>query len=116
MMRILKTASPYLLLAAGVLGATALSVATEEHGAWVLTGPVLLGASVLAAAVLARRLGVGRRASYVAAAITAGSFVLAGGIVLLRGAELVPELVPLLGTMGIVALGSPTCCARASHG
>lgn len=96
---------PALLLAAGILGATALSLSSATSLAWALAGPLALAIVVLAARWLGNRLLV-RTDSYRSAMILAGAVFVAGALVAFADASSVPMLMPILGACAATVLVS----------
>ena len=93
--------SPSIILALGIILATHASGLSQQSGALVLIGPVLLGLSVLAADVAASRLAGKALVLAPTALILAGAFILAAVILLPNGARVIQEMIPV---MGITAL------------
>ena len=108
----LRNLLPSLILALGILGATALSVRMTESGWWVLTGPLVLAAATVTASVLSFRLRpTPRRGTGVALALGA-ILVVAAAIVALKDPARVPDMVPILGSLAFVVLLRPGGCRR----
>lgn len=109
---------PALLLAAGVLGTTALSLWSATSLAWALAGPLALAVVVVAARALDRRL-LGRTDSYGAAMILAGAVFGGGAMVAFADAASVPAFMPILGACAAMVLmprRSVPKEGRCSHG
>lgn len=106
----LRSASPALLLAAGILVATAIAVSVRNQPAWALAGPLLLGGAILAARWLANRLS-SRSDSYVPAMIMGAAMVAAGAMVAIVDPKLVPMLMPVLGASALPVLQAKACAA-----
>ena len=106
----LRTAFPALLLAAGILSATAISVSVETRPAWALAGPLVLGVAIVAARVLANRAS-SRGDSYVPAMIIGAVMVTSGAIVAVVDPKLVPLLMPILGASALPVLQARACAA-----
>lgn len=97
---------PALLLAAGIVSATAVSLWSA------LGGLSLLIASILTTGAMADRL-LTRTYSLRAAMIHAGAVVVAGAIVAITDASMVPMLVPILGASAVTLLAPQKRCAAA---
>ncbi len=103
---------PSLILALGILGATALSVRMPESSWWVLTGPLALAAATVAASVVDNRLRSTSR-PYMGVALGLGAIiVVAAAIVALKDPSHVPSTIPILGAAALFGLIRPGRCAR----
>lgn len=100
---------PALLLAAGILAATAVSLLSSTSLAWALAGPAILMGTIVAAVAMVERAVSGR------AMILGGGVFLACAIVAFADASSVPMMMPILGACAGVALVPKRCVARA-HG
>lgn len=101
---------PSLLLAAGILGATALSLLSATSLAWALAGPLALAVVVIASKALDNRL-MSRADSYGAATIMAGGVFAGGAIVAFGDPSSVPMMMPILGACTAVVLTPRRCAA-----
>jgi hypothetical protein len=106
----LRSAFPALLLAAGILLATAVSVSIRNQPEWALAGPLVLGGAIVAARFLANRLSV-LKTSYVPAMIIGAAMVTAGSMVAVADPKLVPLLMPVLGVSALPMLQARVCVA-----
>ena len=98
---------PNILLAAGLLVSTAISVWSSDAGWWVLSGPLLLALTLVAADVLAARSrGISRGPSW-SAVISGLSLVLACTLIALLEPAQVAMMLPILGGGVAVAVLSP---------
>ncbi len=98
--------TPSLLIAAGILVSTYIAGLTEKSGWLVLTAPLLLSLTILAADVLSSRLrGKPSRPSLVAL-LFAASFLLAS-LIVIHNPAMVKMLIPLNGAAGWVSLQRP---------
>lgn len=100
---------PPLLLAAGVLAATAVSLLSSTSLAWALAGPAILMGTIVLAVAMVERVVSARTM------ILGGGVFLAGAIVAFADASAVPLMMPILGACAGVALVPRRCVARA-HG
>lgn len=97
---------PDLLLGAGIILSTLISVLTVNSAWFVMAGPAVLALILLYAEVLSRRLqGKSPRPSF-AAQIMASSLVLAALIVTTRNPNFVATLIPIMGASSWVILMS----------
>ncbi len=112
---------PALILAAAMLGGTALAVAAP-HGSWTAVGgPLLLALAVVGTDVAWRRrsgLGSGPSAG---ALVVAASILVACGIVGFRDSARIAEMMPLLGSCAAAPFilrrkGARTSCLAAARG
>ena len=101
--QVLLELSPSMVLALGILLATQASVMAAQSGFLVLIGPVLLGLSVLIADSIAGRLMGKSLKPAPAALILAGTFILAGAILLPSGARFIQEMIPVLGITAMLS-------------
>lgn len=106
---------PKLVIGAGILASTLVALLAAESGWWVLTGPLLLAATVIAADVLDSRLRGDPSGPTRAALLWAGMFLVTGLIVTLRDPSLVKTLLPVIGPAGWLVIvirsrgGRPVC-------
>jgi hypothetical protein len=106
---------PKLVIGAGLLVSTLVAVLAAESGWWVLTGPLLLAASVVAADVLDSRLRGDSSSPSRGALLWAGMFLVTGIIVTLRDPRLVKTLLPVIGSSTWITIllrsrgGFPVC-------
>jgi hypothetical protein len=97
-----------LVLAAGILGGTALAVATRDRGWWVLSGPIALALSFVVVAWSRP----GRRASAPAAWILAAAAIGSAVLVAAKDPEIVALLLPIVGAGGFVLLDTSWASRR----
>jgi hypothetical protein len=109
----LKRLVPYLLLAAGILGATGISLLSSRSLAWALAGPLLLAATVVVSRVVENRL-LSRSDSTVSAFILAATVLVAGAVVAVSDPASVSKLLPILGACAVGGIGVPSCRTRAA--
>lgn len=103
---------PGLVIGVGILVASFVAKATEHSPAFVMTGPLLLALSVLAADLLnARLLGLPRRPG-AAALMMAGSVVLMGLLLTLSDAHTTLSMLPVVGAVSWIALWRETPQSR----
>lgn len=93
---------PSLLVGLGIIVATLAVKLTAHSGWWVMTGPVVLAASVLCADLLEARLRGKQFSPSFGALIFAGAFIAAGFLLALRD----PSFLALFMLFGVVALPS----------
>jgi hypothetical protein len=98
-----KSLLPALLLAAGILIASAVSLLSARSWVWAMAGPVLLGVFVIASKALSNRV-LARTDSYRVAILMALAVVVAGAIVAFADSAAVPLLMPILGGSAAVTL------------
>jgi len=101
---------PSLLLAAGVLVATLISLRSSSSLLWALAGPFALAATLVVVASIASQ-----QAS-APAWIMGGSLFLAGAIVALADAASVPLMMPILGACAAVVLMPRRRCDGVKRG
>ena len=97
---------PAMLLAAGVLAATAVSLSSSRSLAWALAGPAILMATILAAGAMEDRV------VSVRTMILGGAVFVAGAIVGFTDPSSVPAMMPILGTCGVAVLAPRRCIAH----
>ncbi|MBV9496657.1 MAG: hypothetical protein JOZ54_20605 [Acidobacteria bacterium] len=88
---------PELLLAAGIMGATALSLPSARSWAWAMVGPVALAATIVGVSAL-RRGGRVQAPDFILAA----AVILGGVIVAAADLGAVPIIMPILGASAAV--------------
>lgn len=88
---------PALLVALGILVGTLAAKFTAGLGWWVMTGPALLGASVVCADLFQSRLRNKPLTPSPAALMIAGAFLVAGVILALNNPEAMPLIIPVIG-------------------
>jgi len=93
---------PALVLAGGILAATAVAAAAPGLGTSALAGPLVLVASILLVGELVRRQPGAPRGSRPAAAILGGAALLASALVAGSDPSRMAELLPLLGAGAVV--------------
>lgn len=94
---------PGVLLAAGIVGSTALAVATEDAGMLVVIAPAVLAAFAVVAGVMAGRRGGGDAGGRLGASLIVGAAVLlAGFLTALGDASAMTTMMPILGA-GVAA-------------
>jgi hypothetical protein len=103
---------PSLLLAAGILGATAVSLWSATSLAWALAGPLALAVVVIAAKAVSNRL-LSRADSYVPAMIMAGGVFASGAMVAFGDPASMPMFMPILGACTAMVLTPRRCVAPA---
>lgn len=103
-----KSHLPALFLAAGVLGASAVSLMGSRSFAWALAGPSLLAGVVIAARMLSNRVLL-RTDPYSGAVIIAGAVFVAGVMVAVVDPASVMLLMPLLGGCAASVLVAERC-------
>ncbi len=98
---------PPLLLAAGILAATAVSLRSSESFAWALAGPFVMAATVVGF----RRRAHSRRQRFATVLVSSAIFI-AGAIVAVADPAGVPLMMPILGACAAMPL-FPRACAAA---
>ena len=112
MKRELRSLLPALLLAAGCLLATAVSLWSSRSLAWALAGPALLALTVVAAGALRRRIE-SRPQSYTADAIMGGAVIASGAMVAVVDPSHVILMMPILSACAATTLVTKRRCAAA---
>lgn len=98
--KIWRDLGPSLLVAVGILASTFVAVRMADSGWWVLSAPLLLALTVVAADVMSSRLRGKSSGPSVVSLLLGGTFLLSGAIVALRDPSLVKLLIP---TVGVIA-------------
>ena len=93
---------PAVLMAAGFLAATAVSLASGRSFAWAMAGPLMLAATLFAVNALRHRELPPKH--WYGDAILGAAIVAAGAIVALADPAFVPSLMPILGTCAAFTL------------
>ena len=102
-----RTLWPALLLAAGILASSAVSLLSYRFPAWAMAGPLLLAVVTVATGA--------RVHSYTRSLILGGAVLLAGGIVALADPASVPAIMPILGACaGVAVLPREKTCSQRS--
>ena len=101
---------PSIILALGILGATALSVSTKQSSWLVLIGPLMLAGAIVAAHMTEVRLYSNPRTSMGVTLMIAAAFITVSVIVALRDPTRVPIIIPILGSAAAVMLVNPSKC------
>jgi len=106
---------PALLIAAGVIGGTVLSLITESAGWLVMSGPLLLSLAVLGSNVLQHRLEGVPSGRFRQTLTLAASVLLASTLVAWNAPESVAIMLPILGGGVVIPFatgpcGTPTTC------
>lgn len=110
----LRRLFPPLLLAAGILGATGISLLSLRSPTWALAGPLLLGATVVVSRVAENRLR-SRSESNHSAFILGAAVFLAGAIVAVSDPSSVSQMLPVLGAC-VASLGVSRCTLASATG
>lgn len=100
----LRQLVPALVLAGGILSATALATRGTPSVGLVLAGTVVLVCSILASAAIQRRLHPASAVTARESILVSAVFLVAAAIVAVRNPGHVPGLIPLLGSGAFVVL------------
>lgn len=85
------------IVAAGILGGTLLSVAMASSGLWILSGPAAMAAAVIAAAYVLDPI---RSGSVVAGYVLAAAVLAAGGLLASSDPSSLLSMMPIIGAAG----------------
>ncbi len=102
----MKSLRAPLLLAAGILVATAISLRSERSLLWALAGPAMLSATIVFVSAMERR-------SRVTAMVIAIGLFLSAAIVAVADASHVSMMMPILGACSVAVLLPQRLCAAA---
>ena len=95
-----------LILAAGILGATIVSMLAAESAWWVLAGPLIMALATVVAVLAERRVHGPSRGAMAAALIFGAAMVLAGVILAVKNPLGVAVAMPILGGGAVVVLAN----------